>query len=307
MTSSFRPGAANVQGAHSTAPSYSQPSGQTYSQSSSRPQYNTGAATSSTIKTWAQQQSYLDVYMVNAFYLGTAQRSQYFMSFWKTATCFGLQFIGILLLWQDQWEAYQEQSAGGCAGEIKGNVAIIGFFFATYITIFCTEQIRSLNRYGMYGWGEQQPDFVNSLWVGLGLWTNLFSLVLSWFVSCIIIFTSSNILDMVLNSVAVTFMLTLDDEIIGSSDYNRIANWDGGNNSACMAANTIFKKIGGLLLKIHPCWQRRIQARGCTIECCDLLLCPFMIVIPFIVLFCYPFCDNICIIEELCEEFTTTC
>merc|ERR1719410_570699 len=98
---------ANVQGGHSTAPSYSQPSAQ-----SSRPQYNTGAASPSTIKQWAQQQSYLDIYMVNAFYLGTAQRSQYFMSVWKFATCFGLQFVGILLLWQDQWQAYQEQSAG---------------------------------------------------------------------------------------------------------------------------------------------------------------------------------------------------
>ena len=150
--------------------------------------------------------------------------------------------------------------------------------------------------------GEQQPEFVNSFWVGVGLWTNLFSLVLSWFVSCIIIYTSSNILDMVLNAVAVTFMLTLDDEIIGASDYHRIANWDGGNNSTCMAANVIFKKIGASLLKIHPCWQRRIQIRGTAIECCDFILCPFMIVLPFIVLFCYPFEDNICLIEDLCEE-----
>lgn len=149
MASSFRPGMANVQGGHSTAPSYSQPSSH---YQTSRPQYNTGAASPSTIKQWAQQQDYLDIYMVNAFYLGTAQRSQYFMSFWKLATCFGLQFIGILLLMEDQWAEYQA-AEGSCSGQIQGNVAIIGFFFATYITIFCTEQIRSLNRYGMYGWG----------------------------------------------------------------------------------------------------------------------------------------------------------
>eukprot|EP01084_Bolivina_argentea_P278135 475033_1 len=199
----------------------------------SRTQYNTGSASSGTLKAWASQQQYLDIYQVNAFYLGTAQRSQYIMSFWKTATCFGLQFIGILLLMQEQWTAYQatNTTVSACTGGIQGHVAIVGYLFATYITLFCTDQIRTLNRYGMYGWGEKQPEFVNSLWIGVGLWVNLFSLILSWFVSCIIIFTSEDILNMVLNSVAVTFMLTLDDEIIGASDYNRIVKWNGQNHN----------------------------------------------------------------------------
>eukprot|EP01084_Bolivina_argentea_P230287 388479_1 len=234
-------------------------------------QFNTGSASKSTLIAWAEGNQYLDVYMVNAFYLGTGQRSQYFLSLWKTATCFGLQFIGILLLMEDQLAVYNtyntDVTACGGIGKKDGNDSVrwVAFFFATYITIFCTEQIRTLNRYGMYGWGEGQPEFVNSLWVGVGLWVNLFSLCLSWFVSCIIIFTSADILNMVLNSVAVTFMLTLDDEIIGESDYTRIvrlASSNEGSAPLCRALETVQRKIGGLMMKVHSCWQRRFQIRG---------------------------------------------
>ena len=148
---SFRPGMAQMPVAR-PVPQQSTyaPSTVSHVPSSSSPAiYNSGSASSGTIKQWGQQQDFLDMYMVNAFYLGTGQRSQYFMSFWKTATCFGLQFIGILLLMEDQWAAYQE-SSGSCSGTINGNVAIVGYFFATYITIFCTEQIKSLHLYGMY-------------------------------------------------------------------------------------------------------------------------------------------------------------
>jgi len=270
----------------------------------SLPQYNTGAPTQSTLQNWANNQDCLDVYMVNAFYFGTAQRSQYPMSIWKTATCFGLQFIGIIILMQDQYAVWQSENPGSCPLAVSGNVAWIGYFFATYISLFCSEQIRTLNRYGMYGWGENQPNFVNPFWVGVGLWTNLVSLLFSWFVSVIIIFASPDLLEMILNAVAVTFLLTLDDEIIGPSDYNRILSWDGGSNSMCGAVDTVWAKIGGLLLKIHPCWQRRYALRGgcCVIECCDILLLPFAIGLPFIVLFCYSAeGDQLCPYEEAPE------
>eukprot|EP01083_Nonionella_stella_P290429 988210_1 len=64
--------------------SYS-PRSQTQTQSQPIPiQYNSGGATPTTLKMWAAQQRFLDIYQVNAFYTGTAQRSQYLMSLWKT-------------------------------------------------------------------------------------------------------------------------------------------------------------------------------------------------------------------------------
>eukprot|EP01084_Bolivina_argentea_P041710 76982_1 len=249
-----------------------------------------GSASSGTIKQWAAQQDFLDVYMVNAFYTGTAQRSQYILSFWKTTTCFALQIVGIWLLLDAQWT---ESGAGSCGGGTGGNVALVAFFFATYVTLFCTEQIRSLNNYGMYQWGENQPDFVNPLWVGVGLWVNLFSLTMSWFASCIIIYASSNILDMVLNAVAVTFMITLDDEIIGESDYGRIENWDGSKNTVCGAIDFVYEKLGRCLLKIHPCWQKRLVFPKFQIDLCDLLLCPGMIIIPIFVGLCTEVSPNL--------------
>eukprot|EP00485_Elphidium_margaritaceum_P009863 CAMPEP_0202686022 /NCGR_PEP_ID=MMETSP1385-20130828/1811_1 /ASSEMBLY_ACC=CAM_ASM_000861 /TAXON_ID=933848 /ORGANISM="Elphidium margaritaceum" /LENGTH=304 /DNA_ID=CAMNT_0049340509 /DNA_START=38 /DNA_END=952 /DNA_ORIENTATION=+ len=294
MTSSFRPGAAQMPTNH--APSHYAPSRAQHVPQTST-QFNTGAASLSTLQDWARQNDYLDIYMLNAFYLGTAQRSQYFLSLWKLCTCFGLQFYGILILMQQQWQEYQNNE-GNCSSDIKGNVAFIGYLFATYISLYCSEQIRTLNRYGMYGWGENQPvEFVNPFWVGIGLWINTFSLFMSWFVSCIIIFSSQDLLAMILNSVAITFMMTLDDEIVGGSDYENIINYTGGGNSLCSAVDNVYAKIGGLLLKIHPIWQRRIAIKGIAFECCDFIVCPFLIVLPFVVLFCYPYTDDLCLYE----------
>ena len=102
---------------------------------------------------------------------------------------------------------------------------------------------------------------------------------------------------MILNAVAVTFMLTLDDEIIGASDYERISRWDGNDKTICKAADTFWAKLGQLLLKIHPLWQRRFAVKNCVFECCDIVLIVPMIIIPFIVLWCYPEGDSLCLYE----------
>jgi len=273
---------------------------QTYSSqpyvSSSAPQYNCGSASAATLQLWAQRNDFLDIYMVTAFYMGTGQRSQYFMSLWKVVTCAALQFYGIWTLMRDQWTVYQEN--GSCNGS-GGSVAFIAFLFATYISLYCSEQIRTLNRYGMYGWGQSQPQFVNSMWVGVGLWTNLCSLFMSWLVSCIIIFTSGDLLEMVLNAVAVTFMLSLDDEIVGTSDYENIVKWDGSNHSQCRMWDALFSKIGDFLLKVHPLFSRRYMIKGTMFECCDFIIFPLLIILPFIVLFCYPYGDSLCLYEGL--------
>ena len=159
----------------------------------------------------------------------------------------------------------------------------------TLLSVLCRDR---------YQWGEQQPNFVNPMWVGVGLWTNTFSLIISWFVSCIIIYTSGDILEMVLNSVAVTFMMTLDDEIVLDQDYRNLRTLDGADNSFCQSINSVYAKIGGLLLKIHPLWEKRVNCNTFTATFCDILLCPFMIVIPLIVLFCFPGEDVICLYED---------
>ena len=93
-------------------------------------------------------------------------------------------------------------------------------------------------------------------------------------------------------------MMTLDDEIVLDQDYRNLRMLDGADNSFCQAINGVYAKIGGLLLKIQPLWEKRVDCRNFTTTVCDILLCPFMIILPLIVLFCFHGEDQICLYED---------
>ena len=103
---------------------------------------------------------------------------------------------------------------------------------------------------------------------------------------------------MVLNSVAITFLITIDDEIVLGNDYRNLRELDGADNSFCQAVNVVYAKIGGLLLKIQPLWEKEVHWKNYATTFCDIFLCPLMIVLPLFVLFCYPFEDSICLFED---------
>lgn len=136
-----------------------------------------------------------------------------------------------------------------------------------------------------YQWGSQQPPFVNNMWVAIGLWTNIIVLCMSWFCASIIIYVSTNLLDMVLNAVAILFMITLDDEMVTFSDYNNIrtifVNYAQPQNPATL----IFDTLGNCLLRVQCLWSFR---NGIIL---NVLITPVVILVPFIVFACYSASD----------------
>ena len=149
---------------------------------------------------WCEEESQLDIYQVNAFYIGTGSRQQYCIAFLKLISCFGLQTAGIFLLVSIQWAEVTQQSASPqCVKGPIGRLSVMAYFFSTFVSVIISEKLRGLGDKGMYSWRDNQPIFVSKCWIGLGFLTNIFVLVFSWGVSLIVIFISPDILDMVLN------------------------------------------------------------------------------------------------------------
>lgn len=89
---------------------------------------------------------------------------------------------------------------------------------------------------------------------------------------------SSKTLDViVLNSVAVLFMVVLDDEIVSFADYSQIPNalGQGSVSRICQACDI----VGGLLLKIQLLWKIPYV--------CSILMFILTVVVPIGVLACY--------------------
>eukprot|EP01084_Bolivina_argentea_P148430 259496_1 len=143
------------------------------------------------IREWAATQENLDIYQINAIYVASGDKRALCMSYWKTAACLGLQTFGIVVLMTIQWEAngFGCDNAEWCLGDV-GRLSWIAFFFASFVSISCGEQLRTLGDYGMYQWGSAQPACVSKFWVGVGLWTNALVLMLTWVCSTLTILSS---------------------------------------------------------------------------------------------------------------------
>lgn len=259
----------------------------------------TKSGSDSQIREWAEAGENLDVYQVNAIFEGGGDYKIVLMSYWKTMACIGLQTFGIITLMNLQWDAagYNCPDAQICDGDFSQE-AWIAFFFAMFVAIACGEQLRTLGNYGMYvlgslhifvyilhlyihceryAFGSDQPASVSKLWVAVGLWTNTLVLLLTWICSTLTIMTSKGIDVIVLNSVAVLFMITLDDEIVSFSDYSQVTMSLGQAqmNRFCAACGI----VGTILLKLQIIWRIPYF--------CSLLIFPFVVIIPLCVLGCY--------------------
>eukprot|EP00485_Elphidium_margaritaceum_P023147 CAMPEP_0202712646 /NCGR_PEP_ID=MMETSP1385-20130828/43558_1 /ASSEMBLY_ACC=CAM_ASM_000861 /TAXON_ID=933848 /ORGANISM="Elphidium margaritaceum" /LENGTH=256 /DNA_ID=CAMNT_0049372737 /DNA_START=9 /DNA_END=779 /DNA_ORIENTATION=+ len=238
------------------------------------------------IKQWAENQENLDIYQVNAFIFGTGQYKFYPIGLWKLTACIGLQIFGIIILTDQVAEengfmcpdAQVCQGYNGSGGGESGQLAWMAFFFVSFVSITCAEQLRGLGDLGMYSWGSNQPEFVSKIWVCIGLYTNVMVLLLCWLCSVIIVFASKSLLDMVLNAVAVLFMITIDDEIVTFSDYDNVlatmASYSSKN-----AASRALDKCAEKMLNLQVLWSKPWL--------CSVVMLPLTIAAPLFTIICY--------------------
>jgi len=103
---------------------------------------------------------------------------------------------------------------------------ILAFLFSTFLAFICFDRLTGVEQ-GMY-WKmkyAQHIDFLNIMWLRIGFSVNVFASILAVYGSFMVVFFSDNSLDMILNSVALFFVVELDDLLVKGSDYQRIGDY----------------------------------------------------------------------------------
>jgi len=251
---------------------------------------------------WAKSQENIDLYQLNAFYAGTHAKGNYLLNYVKTFAVLGIQLFG--MSWIITTKMDEVLNDHECdSSDFSDPSNWIAFFFSLYLALIIGIQLTKISDLGMYGWSNlykwnkydttditNMPPFVNRLWLGIGLFLNIILLIVSFFVSVLVIYTTpgGEPLDMALNSMAVYFITELDDEIVGPNDYDNIATFLTSNKYSTFMHNEWYKhetnplsyttKIGNKILKISYITNSRSFR---------IIIGLFCLIAPVYVLICY--------------------
>ena len=104
------------------------------------------------------------------------------------------------------------------------NLKILSFLFSSFLAYFSIDQLSNIEKQGMYYKMHyvERLKWINKLWLNIGFSVNLFVAVIAVYGSFLVIFFSDNPLDMVLNSVALFFIVELDNLLITTENYDKI-------------------------------------------------------------------------------------
>lgn len=161
---------------------------------------------------------------MNSFYAGISNKRKQTLNYYKTAMVFFIQSCGATYLAINEFT----NGVGGakfCDLGDFGWLSWMAFSFTGFISLTLNDQLLELSEQGIYRFRKQLPPFFNKFWLSLGIFINIFVLVISWFVSIVVIFLATNPLDMILNSIAVYFIIELDDQMVNRIDYEFIEVW----------------------------------------------------------------------------------
>eukprot|EP01084_Bolivina_argentea_P114622 204024_1 len=149
----------------------------------------------------------------------------------KAIICFCFQTIILaMMVVQYSINSYNKQQDE----EMKYNtdeMKITSAFFASlYISFSIVTWWLDIELNGLYVIEHREyfincPNYVNKWWIYIGLHANGLTLLFGLIGSNILLFWASDAFDVILNCVAVFFMVQIDNEIVGTSDYENLRNW----------------------------------------------------------------------------------
>ena len=205
---------------------------------------------------WSSAQENLDVYQMNAFYAATHEMRYYWRNYWKTICVQFIQTAGLGILLYHDWfvgtvraelniDIEEDTTKKICAADGPLDLKLLGFFLLSFLSIRLSDQIATMADYGMYSWGQFLDDtgndddksmnnkalFVNWGWIFYGLMVNYITLVSSFFISGLVVYNCETPLDMILDFVALYFIIELDDEMVTFNDFQDIEQWLKGNDN----------------------------------------------------------------------------
>ena len=251
------------------------------------------------LKSWVNDQTDLDFYQFIAIRYAT--RTVSMLDFYRVIALVCLQEWAVLYVLNQEISELKSSNEWHVKGWCDTSGRIDGRQLATVLSVFVSmtfyNEILNLRTRGLYSWTEQ-PCFVSKYWIALGMLLNCVVVLTAWVSSVLILYLADNPLDMVLNSLALYFIVELDDEFVYFGDYKKLANWIeveyddfidryyenqyGSKQQKCCATNvicTIIRCKSEFYIKI----VRFIGNRKYNV----FFLLPFAFICPMFMIICY--------------------
>jgi len=108
----------------------------------------------------------------------------------------------------------------------NSQLKLLAFLFSSYLSFHSIDQLLNVES-GMYKKFQRGANLklVNVIWLRIGLSVNIFVTIAAVYGSFVTVFFSDNSLDMILNSVALFFLVELDDMLVKDKDYALIKKY----------------------------------------------------------------------------------
>jgi len=163
-------------------------------------------------------------------------KRMFYLCFAKAILVSGLQLVSLLFAMSELISNYRHtHSKGLCSKRFQfatANKIISKSLFAGYcalIAISVNNMIQDVGQTNLYAslYGSKciLPDLLDQGWLITGRTINYFVLLFSTWASFLIIALSDNVIDMVLNSVAIFFVLQLGNMAVGRPEYKRFKHY----------------------------------------------------------------------------------
>lgn len=222
----------------------------------------------------------LDIYQMCSFmaYNSDSNCKLYFY-YMKAMCCALFQTAGLVIF---IYNAIRETDKELCAGDGDWDVRAIATIATLYISLTMGGMVQTIDSQGLYefdGWStETIPPFLSPRWLFVGLYVNYFSLMGAILGSFIVIYVSESALDVVLNAVALFFVVEMDDLMIDEYDYERIVDF---------FKDTYDPKQYPTAYEDTKCESICIKSGGCTVIICVLVAMLGALAAPFYMAICF--------------------
>ena len=181
-------------------------------------------------KSWVNGQNNLDFYQFMAVRVGTQTVS--ILDYYRAVALMVLQECAVLYVLHGQGRflsstmCHDEITKGWCSGDGRSKPRQLATVLSIFVSFLFYNEMLNLRMRGLYSWkGMEQPCFVNKFWIALGLLLNVIVTISGWIASLFLVYLSEYPLEMVLNAVALYFVVDLDNEAVYFGDYKKLANW----------------------------------------------------------------------------------
>eukprot|EP01084_Bolivina_argentea_P257547 433942_1 len=178
----------------------------------------------------------LDIYQMCAWmsYQDSIPTTKKYFYYFKAIVCFAIQVPGLIIFIYSQLFniIFSENGIGLCSMRSSTDsnlVHILSVMFAVYISVKLGGIVSDVGKRGLYNmnfWsGMNCPPFCSRHWVFFGGYTNITTILFSIYGSYLVLYVSDDILDVILNSIALFFIAEVDDFMLDKADYQRVQVW----------------------------------------------------------------------------------